>query len=308
MRVPGAAALMLVVALSAGCTSEPPQGPRSSPDRLVNKSLTLKQKNGSALVTLVSVVESYVTDDYYASKPQSGNFVVVGLSFEHKTGEYSPSKVQFTLRTPNRETVTNSRSPLPFDKQFRSTTDSQLSAGRFLSGMIAFDTTYYPTLTLQAVDASGFIVGQWPLSGGEPIEGDGSFTRQISQSLTVKSRGSSAVITLVSLTQSTGGTRANQIPQSGAFIAARMRIEGTTGGYTLHRNVIRLRKPNGRDVTKYEGNGPHGVPADEQVPEYETIDSGEVVKFAIAFDTQPSPGSKLVIVDAGGHVVAEWPV
>nr|WP_042180148.1 hypothetical protein [Kibdelosporangium sp. MJ126-NF4]CEL14225.1 hypothetical protein [Kibdelosporangium sp. MJ126-NF4]CTQ88593.1 hypothetical protein [Kibdelosporangium sp. MJ126-NF4] len=311
MRIIGATALLVVVALVSGCSAKTGDSGGGSngggsPAREVNKSLTLAQDDGSATVTLASVVESHKADSGYNQKPASGNFIAVAMKFDHKAGEYSVNSLYFKVREAGGKIVGtldgNAMFALPEGKSLAS---GALTTGKSMSGSMVFDAKYTADAALIAVDIHGLVLGQWPLSGGEPIVGDGSPRKAINKSFTHKLIDDSAVVTLLSVAESKGGVERLSVPTSGSFVVLEFRFDGKTGSYLPNENYLKLKKPNGTMVEPGAGNGRYGVPTAETFGSDE-ITPGKAVTGKIAFDVKLEPGTKIVLSDVSEKTVGEW--
>ncbi|ALG10747.1 DUF4352 domain-containing protein [Kibdelosporangium phytohabitans] len=231
------------------------------------RSLTLSQKDGSAVVTLISVSESF-QGDRHAKAPQSGNFVAVDVRLEHKAGgNYRVNTLDFKVRVPDGKAVSfndgSGRSAMSSDRPIPAGT--QLTAGESVGGAPAFDVEYDPKLVLLALDVNGLIVGQWPLSGGEPVMGDGAVKKEIDKSLTHKVVGDTASVTLVSVAESKGGVDPASVPQSGSFVVAELKYEAKAGNYYINSTYLKLQKSDGPHMSTQDGNRrtvcrPRGLP------------------------------------------------
>lgn len=317
MRIIGSLALLVTAALTVACSSAADQsgatgnkkGGASSPTREVNKSLTLSQSDGSALVTLVSVIESYQPKDDIA-RSQSGNFVALEVKFECKTGKYSANPLYVKLKKSDGKIIGSddgdAEYAVPSGRSF-SGSEGELSEGKSVAGTVVFDTAYDPGATILITNTLGHISGEWPLSGGEPHAGDGSPKREINKSLTHKQPGGSAVVTLVTVSESKGGLEKIGAPESGNFVIVDLKYEGKTGEYSVNPLYIKLKKPDGTVIDQNAGNGSYGTPLEE------TLDSGDLqpgktMTGKIAFDAALQPGTKIVITDLSDKITGEWPL
>ncbi|ALG10746.1 hypothetical protein [Kibdelosporangium phytohabitans] len=311
MRFSRVAAVFLTAVLATGCSSgsdEPGTRRQSSPDRLVNKSLTLTTDAGSALATLVAVTESYVPDN--ASSPNE-TYLAVGVTFEHKSGSYRAMARDFKLLKPGRSVIEantgNARYAVPSQQQLPDNSGAaELKPGKFLSGLLVFETKYDPGLTLVAVDPDERIVGQWPLSGAEPTAGDGSARTEYNQTLTHTKHKGTAAVTLVAVSTSKGGITPRSAPRSGSYVIAELKYEGKAGEFFVSASNVRLRQPDGTVVRQSAGNSLGAVGVKQRVPS-QAVRPGETVGGKIAFDVVPRPGSTLVLDEITDPTLG-WPL
>jgi hypothetical protein len=297
---------MLVVACSSATQQS---NPTSSPARDINKSLTLNQSEGSALVTLISVVESYQPKDN-TTKPRSGNFVGITLKFEGKVGKYSANPLYVKFKKSDGKIVGSDDGEAVYatpSGQSFSGSGGELTAGKAVSGMVVFDTPYESSASILITNTMSHISGEWPLAGGEARAGDGSPKREINKSLTHKQPGGSALVTLVSVSESKGGLDKTGAPQSGAFVVADLKYEGKTGQYAVNPLYVRLKKPDGDVIDQNKGNGLYGTPREEALGAGDLL-PGKTMTGKIAFDAALQPGTKIVITDLSDKVTGEWPL
>lgn len=233
--------LVATAVLTAGCgQSSGSGGGNSSPARTLNQSLTLNQDDGSALVTLVSVTESYQGDGVTA---KSGNFVGAQLTFEGKSGTYNANPLYVLLKKANGEVVEYSGLAVPSaEKLGRGSGTDKLAAGQTMQGTLAFDAAYEPQSSIVVTDTLSRVLGVWPLSGDKPVEGDGSEKREINQTKTAKQRDASAEVTLGSVSDSAGSLDEVTKPKSGHLVIAELNFKGTSGEY--HISSLYLTAPS----------------------------------------------------------------
>jgi hypothetical protein len=310
VRISSSLALLVTAALTVACSSAKDQaGAASSPAREINKSLMLNQSEGSAFVTLVSVIESYRPKDDIA-KPRSGNFVALNLKFECKTGKYSANPLYVKLKKPDGKIIGSDDGEavyaVPAGQSF-SGSGGELSAGKTVAGMVVFDAAYDPAASILITNTMSHISGEWPVSGGEPRAGDGSVKQEINKSLTHKQPNGSALVTLVSVSESKGGLDKIGAPQSGTFVIVDLKYEGKTGQYAVNPLYVKLKKPDGKIIDQNEGNGSYGIPREESLGSGD-LQPGKTVTGKIAFDAALQPGTKIVITDLSDKVTGEWPL
>ncbi|CAM4200246.1 hypothetical protein KIPE111705_44775 [Kibdelosporangium persicum] len=316
MRTAASFVLLATAALTVGCSSGQPGSPdqnsagsAGAPEREVNKTLTVKQNDGSAKVTLVSVTESFKPDE--DAKATSGNFVAVKLRFEGQEGEYSANPLYVMLKkadgTVARSDDGDNDDAVRLEQKIRSD-DMDLRPGKSVEGLVAFDMAYDPGAVVLVTSVMGHVLGQFPVSGGEPILGDGSPRKDVNKSVTVKQRDASALVTLVSITESKGPLKDTVAPENGGIVIADMKFEGKTGEYSVNMLRLKLKTPDGQSIDPHDGNGSHGVAVDEE--ELPTVDlgPGKTAAGKVAFDAKLQPGTKLVIEDYSDKVVGEWPL
>jgi Domain of unknown function (DUF4352) len=294
----------VTVALTAGCSSGSGASGEgsSSPAREINESLTLTQDDGSALVTLISVTESYKGD---GTKADSGNFVATKLKFEGKTGQYVANPLYVKLKKANGDILELDDFAVPSAESIGAS--SGLPAGVVTQGTLAFDTAYDPGASMVVTDTLGRILGMWPLAGGKPVMGDGSQPRAINKSLTDKQYDSSALVTLVSVRESKGGTEKITAPESGNLVIVEVKFEGKTGEYSVSSSYVQLQKPDGKIIDESEGNGTYGLTTPEELASTD-LAPGKTATGKVAFDTPLAPGTKIVITDGLDKVTSEFPL
>lgn len=298
--------LVATALLAAGCSQSSAGGAgSSSPARQLNQSLTLNQDDGSALVTLVSVTESYKGDGV---KAKSGNFVGAQLKFEGKSGTYNANPLYVLLKKTNGEVVEYDALAVPSaEKLGRGSGPDKLAAGQTMEGALAFDAAYDPQSSIVVTDTLKRVLGVWSLSGDKAVEGDGSEKREINQTKPAKQRSASADVTLVSVTESTGSLDDVIKPKSGHLVIAELTFKGTSGDFHLNSRYVKLKKPDGTMIDEGEGNGSYGV---GDVDEFPTDDlaTGKSVTGKVAFDAPLEPGSHIVITDTLDAVTADFPL
>lgn len=297
------AASLAATALLAGCGGSGSGDTSSSPARVVNQSLQLTQGDGSALVTLESVTDSFDGDGVTA---KSGNFVGAKLRFEGKSGTYKANPLYIMLKKGD-GVVEIDDLAVPHDESLLGVNDTELGAGEAIEGTVAFDTAFDPAETIVVTDELQRILGVWPISGDKPTLGDGGRKRDINQSQTVKNYDDSAVATLVSVSESTGPLDDVSKPESGHLVIAEVKFEGKTGDYGVSADDIKLKKPDGTMIDENEGNGSYGVPDAEQF-HFTDLAAGKTVTGKVGFDTPLEPGSHIVITGTSDEVLADFPL
>lgn len=316
LRIATSSTLLITLLLAGGCSSgqsgasdSGKAAPAGSPARDVGKSLTVTQNDGSARATLVSVIESFKPDEGATAK--SGNFVAVKLRFDGEAGEYTANPLYVMLRKADGSVIKSddgdADDAVRLEERIRSS-EMEVRKGTSVEGLVAFDTKYEPGAKVLVTGVMGHILGQWPLSGDEPISGDGSPKRDIGKSLTVKQRDASALVTLVSLTESKGSLKDSVAPKSGTIVIADMKFEGRTGSYSVNQLRLKLVKPDGQAVGSHDGNGSHGVAIDAEELQPTDVGPGKTATGKVAFDAPLQPGTKLVIEDYSDKVIGEWPL
>ncbi|WP_143446104.1 DUF4352 domain-containing protein [Kibdelosporangium aridum] len=317
MRTAASLALLMTVALTAaitaGCSSAQSdtagEKPAESSGRDVNKSVTVKTDDGSAKVSLVSVSESFKADN--GTKAKTGNFVAVKLRFECEDGKYSASPSYIKLKQPDGtvlESDAGNADRAVSLKQGITSDESQLVKGTSAEGIVAFDAPYDPGAKLLVTGVMGHILAQWPLSGGEPILGEGLPKREINKTATIKDLDSSAVATLVSVTETNGGGSLDKTaaPESGNFVIIDMKFEGKTGTYRLIPRNVHLKKPDGTTIDSGDGNGSWGVDLDAEELQSTDLSPGKTATGKVSFDSKLEPGTKIVVLDYKDKALAEW--
>jgi hypothetical protein len=135
-----------------------------SPKRELNKSITHKQRDASAAVTLVSVTESKGGLEK-KSQPESGTFVVVELKFDGKSGEYSVNPLYVKLKKPDGSLVDMNQGNGDYGAPIQEILDSDdLAVGKTMTGKMAFDIAPQPGMKLVLTDTSDKVTGELPMS------------------------------------------------------------------------------------------------------------------------------------------------
>ncbi|WP_027947338.1 DUF4352 domain-containing protein [Amycolatopsis taiwanensis] len=295
---------MTVAALTAGCGGSSSGGSDAGgPARQLNQSLTLDQGEGTALVTLVSVTESYKGDGVTA---KSGNFVGAQLKIEGKSGTFNANPLYVLLKKANGETVKYDALAVPSAEKFASGSGpDEISAGQTMQGTLAFDAPYEPQSSIVVTDTLSRVLGVWPLSGDKPTQGDGSDKREINQTKTSKQSDASADVTLVSVSESTGSLDEVTKPESGHLVIAELTFKGNSGEYHVSSLYVKLKKPDGTMIDETDGNGSYGVAKAEELP-LDDLAAGKTVTGKVAFDAPLEPGSHIVITDTSDNVTADF--
>jgi hypothetical protein len=183
VRVAPPAVLVLTAVLTVACSSAADPAPTNStptpvttstsskaqaqpaaPKREINKPITVKDRDGdSAVVTLVSMRESKGKPDDL-SPPESGNYVIIELSFEGKTGEFFASGQRVRLQKPDGTLVeTGDGNGIHAIETGESIDSDDVTAGKVVKGSIGFDTVLAPGTKVLVVDSSDKALAEWPL-------------------------------------------------------------------------------------------------------------------------------------------------
>lgn len=144
--------------------SSPPKS-QDVPKREINKAVTVKESDGdTAVVTLVSMWESKGRPDDIAP-PESGNYVIVDMSFEGKTGEFFASPVRLRLKKPDGSMIEtgdgNGIHAVDVDENLDG---GDLTPGKVSRGGVGFDSVLAPGSKIVLLDAFDKSIGEWPLS------------------------------------------------------------------------------------------------------------------------------------------------
>jgi hypothetical protein len=150
--------------VTASTTSSKAAPPADGPKREINKPMTVKDADGdSAVVTLVSMRESKGRPDDL-SPPESGNYVIIELSFEGKTGEFFASGQRVRLKKPDGTLVETGDGNGIHAVDSKENIDSDdVTAGKVVKGSIGFDTVLAPGTKVIVVDSSDKALAEWPL-------------------------------------------------------------------------------------------------------------------------------------------------
>lgn len=185
MRFAPTALLVLTAVLTVGCSSSADPGtanstpatgtattttsskakpPADGPKREINKPMTAKDSGGdSAVVTLVSMRESKGKPDDL-SPPDSGNYVIIEMSFEGKIGEFFASGQNVRLKKPDGTMVeTGDGNGIHALETGESIKSDDVTPGKVVKGSIGFDTVLAPGTTVALLDSSDKVIAEWPL-------------------------------------------------------------------------------------------------------------------------------------------------
>jgi hypothetical protein len=180
LRTAAPLTLILVAALTLGCTSSadqpssgrsgdsstaasPSQAESAPAKQEINKTITVKQSDGSADVTLVSLTQSKGSKDALLP-PESGNYVVVELKVAGKTGSYHFNSLYVQLKKPDGKLIDelegNGNYAVPTSE---SIDPADIAPGVTASGKIGFDLVLEPGSKLVITDQLENPTAEWPL-------------------------------------------------------------------------------------------------------------------------------------------------
>jgi hypothetical protein len=188
MRVVPTAVLVLVAAATVACSSSTGQTaagsttpasesaatPKStkataktqaadSSKREINQTTAVKNRDSSADVTLVSMRESKGKPDDLAP-PDSGNYVIIEVAFQGKTGEFFASRMNVKLKKPDGSLVeTGDGNGIHATETDATLGSEDLTPGKVLKGEIGYDTVFVPGTKVIVLDSLDKVLAEWPL-------------------------------------------------------------------------------------------------------------------------------------------------
>jgi hypothetical protein len=129
----------------------------------IGKSVTVTDDDYSAVVTLDSITT--VTKGYppLDTKPKSGTFVILEVSFEGRSGSYPVNPLYFHLMTADGKDIDQGEGSAIFASPENDLGSSELAAGQKVSGRVALDTKLDAGAKIVLLDPLDKVIGEWPL-------------------------------------------------------------------------------------------------------------------------------------------------
>lgn len=129
----------------------------------IGKSVTVTDDDYSAVVTLDSITTVAKGGPPLDTKPESGTFVILDVSFEGKSGSYPVNPLYFHLVKPDGTDVDQTDGSAIFASPEPDLGSSDLQAGQKVSGKVALDAKLDAGSKIVLLDPLDKVIGEWPL-------------------------------------------------------------------------------------------------------------------------------------------------